>query len=498
MNRSMNRNSIYILLALLITASVGTATAQELRSSYFLQGATYRHQMNPAFINESNYLSFPVFLLGNINVGTQANVGLNDFLYKYNQDGYNLTTFMNPSVSSSEFLGNLHDNNKVNLNLRLTIASFGFRAWGGFNTFELGLRSNTGINLPYGLFDFMKTGMSNEAGNHYTVKNLNVRTNNYVEVSLGHAREIIENRLDVGAKVKFLVGGANADARIRRMDISMSQDQWQIDAEGKIDGSVKGGYFTTKAPDEQGRQEIDGFEVKSPGVGGYGVAFDLGAVYKLDDYVKGLTVSAALLDLGFIRWNNGVKATMKNSYTFDGFKHPIAVDPEGSDDPGDIDNQLDQMKDDLEDFIKFYDNGKVSGRTTALAATMNVGAEYVLPYYKKLSFGLLSSTHFNKPFTWTEARLSANVAPLSWFDASVSYGIGTFGSSLGWVLNFHPRGFNFFIGTDHMITRVTPQYVPVGNANANINLGFNITWGKKNRRGAGAKAPNRITLESDL
>lgn len=497
MNRNMKRYILYILPAMLLSASIGTSSAQELNSSYFLKGATYRHQLNPAFINESNYLSFPVFLLGNINIGAKANVGINDFLYKYNQNGYKLTTFMNPSVSSSEFLGNLHDNNKVNLNLRLTILSFGFRGWGGFNTFELGLRSNTGVNLPYGLFDFMKTGMSSEGVNHYVVKDLTVRSNNYVEASLGHARELIENKLSIGAKVKFLVGGANADARIRRMDISMSEDQWKIEAQGQIDGSLKGGYFTTKAPNEEGQREIDGFEIKSPNVGGFGVGFDLGAVYKLDDYVEGLTASAALLDLGFIRWNNGVKATMKNSYTFDGFKHPIAVDPEGGNDPGDIDNQLDQIGDDLEDFIKFYDNGTVSSRTTALAATMNIGAEYVLPCYKNLSFGLLSSTHFNKPFTWTEARLSANVAPLSWFEASVSYGVGTFGSSLGWVLNFHPKGFNFFIGTDHMITRVTPQYAPVGNANANVNLGFNITWGK-NRRGARAKCPNKIILESDL
>ena len=104
---------------------------------------------------------------------------------------------------------------------------------------------------------------------------------------------------------------------------------------------------------------------------------------------------------------------------------------------------------------------------------MNIGAEYVLPYYKNLKFGLLSSTHFNKPFTWSEARLSANVAPVRWFEASVNYAISSFGSSLGWVLNFHPNGFNFFIGTDHMITKVTPQYVPVGNANANVSLGFN-------------------------
>lgn len=494
----MKRNSTYLLLTLAFLATVHCVSAQELRSAYFLQGSTYRHQLNPAFMNESNYLSFPVFLLGNINIAGQGNVGVNDFLYKYNQNGYKLTTFMNPSVSNSEFLGNLHDNNKISMNLRLTLASFGFRQWGGYNTFELALRSNTNLNLPYELFDFMKTGMSSEAGNHYVVKDLTARTNNYVEASFGHAREIIKDRLTVGAKMKFLVGGANADARIKRMDISMSQDEWNIEAQGQIDGSVKGGYFTTKAPNEEGQREIDGFEVKSPGVGGFGIGFDLGAVYKLDDYVEGLTASASLLDLGFIRWNSGVRARMQNQYTFAGFKNPIAVDPEGSDDPGDIDNQLDQIGDDLEDFAKFYDDGKLSGRTTALAATMNVGVEYVLPSYKKLSFGLLSSTHFNKPFTWSEARLSANVAPLSWFDASLTYGIGTFGSSLGWVLNFHPKGFNVFIGTDHMITKITPQGFPVGNANANISLGLNFTWGKSKAKKAKCKKTEKIILESDL
>lgn len=474
----MKHNRIKAILASLFIFCATSIMAQGLRSSYFMEGMTYRHQLNPAFMGESNYINLPFFVLGNFNVGTQANIGLNDFVYKHNQNGYKLTTFMNPSVGNDEFLSNLHTNNHLNLNLSLPILSFGFRGFGGFNTFEVGVRSNTSINLPYDLFDFMKTGMSSEAGTQYNIKDLTIRSNNYVEVALGHAREVIKDRLTVGAKVKILVGGGNANAHLENMDIYMSQDKWQIVADGRVEGSVKGGYFTTKEPDDKGDREVDGFELESPGVGGYGVAFDLGAVYKMDDYVEGLTLSAALLDLGFIKWNNGVKAKLKNEYTFDGFKHPIAIDPEDGD-PGDIDDQIDQIGDDLEDFIKLNDDGTVKSRTTKLIATMNIGAEYALPYYKKLRFGFLSSTHFNKPFTWSEGRFSANVAPVSWFEASVNYAISSFGSSLGWVLNFHPSGFNFFIGTDHMITKVTPQYVPVGNANANVSLGFNITWGKK-------------------
>lgn len=45
------------------------------------------------------------------------------------------------------------------------------------------------------------------------------------------------------------------------------------------------------------------------------------------------------------------------------------------------------------------------------------------------------------------------------------------------MINFHPKGFNFFIGSDHQFFSVTPQFVPVGHATANINLGFNVTFG---------------------
>lgn len=467
------------LASLSILCTLG-AGAQNFNSSYFMEGMTYRHQLNPAFMGESNYINLPFIVVGNFNLGLQGNMGVNDFLYKHNQNGYKLTTFMNPSVDRNEFLNNLHSKNLLNLNVNVPIIAFGFRGFGGFNTFEIGVRSNTSVNLPYELFDFMKTGMNNEGDNRYSIEDLTVRSNNYVELALGHSREVIEDRLTVGAKVKFLAGGANAEGKIKKMDISMGQDEWIIDAEGYIEGSLKGGYFESKEPDENGKQgEINGFDIDKYGLSGFGVGFDLGAVYKMDDFVEGLTLSAALLDLGFIKWNNALKATMVHNYTFKGFENPIAVKPDEGQ-PGDIDDELDNLGNQFEEFIKFRDEGANApkNRTTKLATTMNIGAEYALPYYNKLRFGLLSSTYFNKPFTWSEARVSANIAPVSWFEASVNYGISKFGSSLGWVLNFHPSGFNFFIGTDHMITKVTPQYVPVGNANASVSMGFNITWGK--------------------
>lgn len=456
-----------IILFLLAGGASTNILAQTLNSSYFLEGATFRHQLNPAFMGQRNYISIP--LLGNINVGTSSNVGLTDFIYKYNdpESKYDLTTFMSSSVSREEFLGNLKTNNQINTNFGLTILSAGFHAWGGFNTIELGVKSNSSVNLPYELFNFMKTGMDQEI---YHIKDFAANSNNYVELALGHAHDI-NDRLTIGAKLKFLVGGANVDTKIDQMDVELTGDKWQIMANGTINTAVGGGYYKTKS---ENPGEITGFDVeKNAGPAGYGAGVDLGATYKIGD---NLILSASVLDLGFINWKNSLKGATRNNepFTFDGFNN-IAVDPEDGD-PNSVDEQFENMKDDLEDMTKFYDEGKVS-RTTTLASTVNLGAEYLF-FNKKMSLGALTTTHINKPYTWSQAMAALNMRPAKWLDASVNYSYSTFGSNLGWMLNIHPKGFTFFVGSDRMITNVTPQYIPTNNFNTNICFGFNITFGR--------------------
>ncbi len=104
---------------------------------------------------------------------------------------------------------------------------------------------------------------------------------------------------------------------------------------------------------------------------------------------------------------------------------------------------------------------------------MNASVEYTLPMYNKLSFGLLNTTRMARRFAWTEFRFSANFMPAKWFGMNVNYGVGTFGSHFGWMLNLAPKGFNFFIGMDHTIGTLAKQYVPK-NLNAQLSLGLNF------------------------
>ena len=209
------------------------------------------------------------------------------------------------------------------------------------------------------------------------------------------------------------------------------------------------------------------------------MAIDLGATYKLNDE---WTFSASVLDLGFISWKNTTKGTMSKDFTFDGFSE-ISVKDDGTNSENKLDNQVDQLVDDLADLAKFDKAGEGMKRTTALAATLHLGAQYTLPAYDRLNFGFLSTTRMQGKHSWTEARVSANVAPLSWFEASVNYALSNFGSDAGIMLNFHPRGFNFFIGADVPMCKYEPAYyAPISRAAVNVNLGINFTFGPKHKR----------------
>ena len=220
-----------IAAALLFAASipaVSTWAQNSLRSAYFLEGYTYRHQMNPAFASERNYVGMPV--LGNFNIGLQSNIGVSNFLYKLpNGD---LTTFLNGSVSSSEFLDGLKNRNRLNLDVDMNIISFGFHKWGGFNTFDLSVKSGIRANLPKDLFEFAKVGMQ---GGHseYNLKDMGMYSNSYAEIALGHSRKIMD-KLTVGAKVKFLLGIYNADFHINDMKLVMSDDKWLVSGDGEF------------------------------------------------------------------------------------------------------------------------------------------------------------------------------------------------------------------------------------------------------------------------
>ena len=452
-------------LAVMALLSVsGSAVAQTLSSSYFLESMPMRHRLNPALVSTRGYVSFPG--LGNISVGTQSNLSMTTLFYPTSNGG--LTTFMNPDIAADAFLNRIKNRNQINADVNVTLFSSGFYAWNGFNTIDISVRSTSEVNLPGSLFKFMKLGMDNPAGNVYQLRDLSVQTDNYVEIGLGHAHPV-NDRLVLGGKFKVLLGAGSVRTHIDQMRVEMSQDRWVVDAQGYADVSAAGASF-----EQKNGGEINGLNYASPGVAGWGLAIDLGMSYELvEDH---LTLSAAVTDLGFLSWSQNLRGTLQNDpYYFDGFDNIVVDDP---DNPSSFKEQWNGLKDDLQDLFRLYDTPAPGNLMRMLHPTVRVGLEYAI-LNRKISFGLLSTTRFYQPGVWTEGMLTTNFRPCRWFNVTFSGSATNYGLGWGWLLNFCPKGVNLFLGSDYMITRVTPQWIPTGKASASFCMGLNIPIGRR-------------------
>lgn len=443
-----------------IIAVAGAASAQNLNSAYFTDGYLYRYQLNPAFANEKNFVAIPA--LGNINIGVNGTLHLKDVLYNVNGK---TTTFLNPAVDANQFLNNIGNSNRIGTDIRLNVLSAGFKAFNGYNTITLGVRANVNAKLPRELFSLLKQGVEN---NTYDISNVRANATAWVELGLGHSHQI-NNQLRVGGTLKFLVGGGNLDAVFNDAQLQLTDNSWNAITNADLHSSVKGLTYKTDINDNTGHRYVSGMDVDGTGINGYGLAFDLGASYRLN---QDWMFSLSLLDLGFISWKNDMLASTNGTQKFESNLYTFNVEDDA---PNSFDNEWDKIKDDVSALYELNDMGDQGGRTTALGATLNVAAEYTFPYYRKLTFGGLVTTRIQGNFSWCEARISANVAPVKIFSAGVNMGMGTFGCSFGWILNLHCPGYNLFLATDHTPGKLAKQGAPL-SSNANISLGMNVQF----------------------
>ena len=450
----------YIVIAGMLFGAFAGVSAQTQLGSYFLEASPFRHQLNPALMPDRGYVAIPA--LGNIEFNVNSPLSYKTFIYPAPNVGDKLYTFLDSRVNAKEFEKKIKDANPLMVNVDLSILSFGFFKWNGYNTFDISLRSRNSFVLPGDLFLFLKNGNPVE-GNSYDLHNTAIRSNTYVELALGHARKITD-QWTAGAKVKALVGAANLNARFDRLDITMSEEQWRINALGAAELSVAG---VALKHDEKDR--IDGIDFDSGqlGIAGGGAGIDLGATY---EPIENLVVSAALTNVGFIVWNKNHKgASPESEVVFNGF-HGIGNDDyEG----GTVDDQVDDKLDELEN-IYLFKEVDAPKRTTWLSPTLLVGGEYQL-LKNRISAGLVYSTTFYPGRAHTRLMASLNLKPLRMIMVGINGSVSNYANTFGAVINLGP----LFIGAEISSLKVNPDFIPLGKLAANVNFGLSVPLGKK-------------------
>lgn len=462
----MNKFKYTLTIVALLLASLAANAQQNLRSAYFLDGYTFKYRMNAAELGGRSFFAIPA--LGRTAVGVETNLSVSNLLYPM-PDG-RLATFLHPEVDGNAFLKSLNKNNIVSENADINILSFGIRTEKSFNTFDISVKERVGVNLPKDLFRLAKMGT--EGGNEYLL-NLSASANAYIEAAYGYSRQIGEN-LSVGGRIKFLIGLADADLRINDMRLTAMEDKWTVRGEGSLKGSFMSYELQT---DDEGKLNYDfsdlEFDINKLNTYlNYGFAMDLGVKWTFARY---FTLSAAINDLGTIAWKNyNVANTPKgSSWEFDGFGN---LD-ESTDDVG---QQLENLGNEL---LQSFNLSKAPTKKTnfkMLTMNANAGLEVAMPFYERLTVGLLASARFEGPLSWYEGRASVNIAPLRWLSLSASYAYSNMGSSFGGILNIHTNGFNFYLGADSFIPifKVSPQFIPLNALNTNLEFGIAFPIGK--------------------
>lgn len=466
-NRHIVKNLCIFVILIGIAMNV---QAQAYRTGYFLKANSYAHRINPSFQPDRSYLSFPI--LGNTSVNASTNFEITDFIYP---KGGSLVTFMHPDVDAGEFSANLNKNNNLNFGLDITPFSLGFYAFGGFNTIDIGMHFNARMNIPKDMFYFMK----DMGAGSYTLDNINVSTRNYAEVALGHSHKINEN-LTIGARLKLLLGLAYAEVSMDKMGLTMNDKMWTINANGRAAVGIYGCEFTYG--------EDDFFEAVnfSPKLSNLGFGVDLGVTYDFSNVLtKGLVLSASVNDINFIRWNN-VSATAVSPdepYSFKGFNN---VAFEGDDNA--FEEELESIGNDLSEFFAI-DEMKTTDYTDFWGATLNIGLEYKMPFYDKLSVGALFTQRFETAYSYTIGSLMLNLSPISFFNVAASASVSTYGFDYGAMLNINFPGFGIFAGANMYVGRVgkidaaemglSALSIPLDKFNTSAMFGINIPLGKK-------------------
>jgi outer membrane protein OmpA-like peptidoglycan-associated protein len=448
-----------------------SVTAQQVNTLYFMENVPVRNIYNPAFQPLSDfYLSLPILGFTQFSVGNNS-LSQKDIVYKLNGKSI---YFLNEFGDKDKFYNALKSTTALQTNLQTNLLSFGFRKNDAYWSFSLNEKVEIYAGVPKDIMKLLLYGTPDKDNNNvYDFKSLGMDASAYTEAALGYSK-IINEKLTIGAKLKFLYGSGNVSMTAKNLDLTANMDQWTLKGTTQMNYSspanLRFNNFESLVNNsfEQPANVIDYF--KPSGLGG---GVDLGVTYKP---INELTLSAAITDLGFIRWNKNAKNVSTSiDRTFTGFGELSA----------NSNLNFTFLTDSIVDALKTTASSTTTSNsyTTYTSAKFNVGAEYAF-LENKLSVGVLSRTIKHNQNYYEELTGSVNGRPVDWFNMSLSYSVLNGQNTMGAGIGVRTGCVNWFLTADYIpfkyssitsgSTKIT---VPYNSKALNFAIGINLVLG---------------------
>lgn len=433
----------FLASAVLAAVALVSVSAQDFKTSYFLDNYVYSYRLNPGAQLEDDSFTFFSVGIGNTSLSASSNLSLASFIFATPTGEY--TWGFGEVIPDDKFLSRIDKDNYFAPRLSLNLFTFGRQTETWRFAIEANVRSDSYFYAPYDFFAAFKGGLNeglSTSKGSYSFENMQFTSTNYAEIAASYSHAIGDN-LVVGGTAKVLLGVLGTKFNINRLYAhDLPNGDWGGDCDADLQFSTP---LLTTASLVKGKSLYDVLEdiqFGGFGVNGFGLGFDLGATWTPAD---GLELGLSVLDLGFLSWNPNINARIQ---------------------------YLDKDFVDLEDALEFLEIDN-TGYTQALNYNIHVFGKYRMPFYDRMQAGIIGTwqQHFK------EARLGVNVTPIDAISLAASAAYNNFGFNVGAAINFRFPGVNLFLGADSISFKTNEDKVPAGRGGLNnVSAGLVIAF----------------------
>lgn len=453
--KKLDLNNSFLWITLLFICIGGTTFAQKNYTFYALDNTAQSHYLNPAFKPSAKiYVSFPLIPTQSFGA-SNSGFNLSDLLTERAQDD-------SLQLDPDQALSKMKDKNFMTVESYNEIFAFGIRVKKNYFSFGITNRFNANLIYTKDFFQFAVEGNGKSfLGERISLDDMGININSYMEYAFGFNREI-NDKLDVGARIKVLSGIGNVNTRKSQFGMHTDKTTFDLTLDGSaiINTSGVKPLYDSLAPDNYSPLE------NAYNFNNFGLAFDLGATYKLTDNIK---LSASLLDLGFITWktNNATFEIDDINYRFEGVNLNHFLNDS-------TDAVFDQFVDTLENV--FSQEESDANYRTGLATRFYLGGTYKLT--ENIHLGATLYNEFIKSNYRAAAIVSGTIKLKHWLSATLNYSqyARSFGS-IGAGVSLRGGPVQFFVASDNILGFFSPD----NSKNIHASFGINLLFGKPDK-----------------
>ncbi len=474
---------LHLLIILLLAVTVYEVGAQSNQTLYFMN-LPQRTTLNPV-LRPTNKVFVGLPVVSDISVNLDNNfLGFSDlFLNGVISDS--TIAFQEEGEPLDNFLDKLNKANSIEPQVSVQLFGLGFTVLNDlYITLDLTERIECNIVFPG---DMLKLGIQGSAGfNGHRVDLSALRTDAkyFHEIGLGASKDITE-KLRIGVRGKILFGVATGSLDNNGLGLKVNDDNsYTLDADMALNicGPViayagNDGSLDSMKIDREQLNSAKGVVSYLTRMGNPGLGIDVGAEYRFTDR---LSVSAALTDLGFIRWKTDerVKLITDSKIELSGNSMQDVYDETLT-----FEDMIQQFTDTLLSTVSVVDDPEPF--TTFLPMGLTFAGSYNLTDF--LSFGLLSQTKFIGKQAHESVTLSTNLNFGNVFSTTLAYTAANQRfDNVGLGLAFRGGYFQFYTLVDNIPLKWTKATsgestfrIPENWNTVHLRMGLNFVFGNK-------------------